>query len=216
MNNADYLILAVLALSAFLGLWRGFVTEVFSLTCWVAAFWVAWMFGNAVAEWYGQWLHQPPAQAIAGYLTCFLSVLIIGALIGWALRKLIRASPLSGTDRMLGTAFGLARGVLLVSLTVLILAFTPARGEPWWHRSTLLPSFSRTADWLSGRLPEQAIDYMRSGEQALRADRQALSKLPSAPISVPHPDLPVSGASTHYDAPNAKPAAHRAAGDVGQ
>jgi membrane protein required for colicin V production len=216
MNNADYIILAVLALSAFLGLWRGFVTEVLSLVCWVAAFWVAWMFGNAVAQWYGQWLHQPPAQAIAGYLTCFLAVLIVGALLGWVLRKLIRASALSSTDRMLGTAFGLARGVLLVSLTVLILAFTPARDEPWWHRSTLLPSFARTADWFSGHLPEQAVHFMRSGEQALRADGQALSKLPSAPISVPHLALPDVRTPARNDAPNAKQAPPRRDGDVGQ
>ena len=217
MNNADYLILAVLALSAFLGLWRGFVTEVLSLVCWVAAFWVAWMFGNTVAQWYGQWLHQPPAQAIAGYLTCFLAVLVAGALLGWVLRKLIRASALSGTDRMLGTAFGLARGVLVVSLAVLLLAFTPARNEPWWHRSTLLPSFATTADWLSGHLPEQAIHYMRSGEQALRADRQALSKLPSVPISAPPLPLPLAGAPGQGDVlPNAKQAPHRQDGDVGQ
>lgn len=217
MNNADYLILAVLALSAFLGLWRGFVTEVLSLVCWVAAFWVAWVFGNAVAQWYGQWLGQPAARAIAGYLTCFLGVLVTGALVGWILRKLVRASPLSGTDRMLGTAFGLARGVLLVSLTVLILAFTPARDEPWWHRSALLPSFARTADWLSGRLPEQAVHYMRSGEQALRADQQALSKLPAAPISVPNPIPTLTGAPAQGDVrPNAKQPAPRKDGDVGQ
>ena len=215
MNNADYLILAVLALSAFLGLWRGFVTEVLSVVCWVTAFWVAWMFGNAVAQWYGQWLHLPAARAVAGYLTCFLAVLIVGALLGWALRKLIRASALSGTDRMLGTAFGLARGVLLVSLTVLMLAFTPAREAPWWQQSTLLPSFAQTADWLSGHLPEQAVHYMRSGEQALQADRQALSKLPSAPISVPHLALPGVPAKSDVP-PNAKQASHRQDGDVGQ
>lgn len=216
MNNADYIILAVLALSAFLGLWRGFVTEVLSLVCWVAAFWVAWMFGNTVAQWYGQWLHQPAAQAIAGYLTCFVAVLAAGALLGWGLRKLIRASALSGTDRMLGTAFGLARGLLLVSLAVLLLAFTPVRDEPWWHQSTLLPSFARSADWLSGHLPEQAIHYMRTGEQALRADQQALSGLPVAPISVPHLTLPGISAGIPARTPNAKQATPRKDGDVGQ
>lgn len=216
MNNADYIILAVVALSAFLGLWRGFVTEVLSLACWIAAFWTAWMFGNTVAQWYGQWLHQPAARAIAGYLTCFLAVLVAGALLGWLLRKLIRASALSGTDRMLGTAFGLARGVLLVSLVVLLLAFTPARGEPWWRQSTLLPSFARTADWLSGHLPEQAIHYMQTGEQVLRADRQALSGLPVAPISVPHLSLPNASTSVPARVTNAKQAAPRKDGDVGQ
>ncbi|MGH8041075.1 MAG: CvpA family protein, partial [Rudaea sp.] len=37
MNIADIVILALLALSVLFGLMRGFVAEVISLTCWIAA-----------------------------------------------------------------------------------------------------------------------------------------------------------------------------------
>jgi hypothetical protein len=57
---------------------------------------------------------------------------------------------------------------------------------------------------------------MHSGEQVLKAGQQALPKLPGAPISVPHLALPDAVAPTRNDAPNAKPAAHRQDGDVGQ
>jgi membrane protein required for colicin V production len=216
MNNADYLIIAVLAISVLLGLWRGFVAEVLSLVCWIAAFWVAWMFGDAVAAWYGQWLQQPAARMIAGYLTCFLAVLIVGALLGWLLRKLIRGSGLSGVDRTLGMLFGFARGVLLVIAIVLVLDFTPAAGAAWWQRSQLLPGFSEGAGWISAHLPPQASQYMQNGEQVLKAGQQALPKLPDVPISMPHLALPDAGAPAHNDAPNAKRAAHRQDGDVGQ
>ena len=43
MNWFDYSILAILALSVLVGLWRGFVSEVLALVCWVLAFWLAWM-----------------------------------------------------------------------------------------------------------------------------------------------------------------------------
>ena len=216
MNPADIIILAVLAISVLFGLWRGFVAEVLSLVCWIAAFWVAWMFCGTVAAWYGQWLQHPAARVIAGYLTCFLGVLIVGALLGWLLRKLIQGSGLSGMDRLLGMLFGFARGVLLVIAIVLVLDFTPLAGAAWWQHSQLLPGFSQGAGWLSAHLPAEASHYVQNGEQVLKAGQQALPKLPDVPISVPHLALPDAGAPAHTDAPNAKRAAHRQDGDVGQ
>lgn len=214
MSPADIAILAVLGLSVLFGLWRGFVAEILSLACWIAAFWVAWMFGDAVAAWYGQWLQHPAARIIAGYLTCFLGVLIIGALLGWILRKLIQGSGLSGMDRMLGMLFGLARGVLLVIAVVLVLEFTPAPGAAWWQHSQLLPGFSEGAGWLSAQLPPEAGRAMQSGEQLLKAGQQALPKLPDGPISVPHLAMP--DGTVRVGAPNAKQAPHHRDGDVGQ
>jgi len=101
MNSADIAILAVLALSTLFGLMRGFVREVLSLVCWLAAFWVAWAFGDRIAQLYGGWLHEPTARLLAGYATCFLGVLIVGALVGWVLRKLMDVSGLRGGDRFL-------------------------------------------------------------------------------------------------------------------
>jgi membrane protein required for colicin V production len=216
MNPADIIVLAVLALSVLIGLWRGFVAEVLSLVCWIAAFWVAWMFGDAVAAWYGQWLQHPAARVIAGYLTCFLGVLVAGALVGWLLRKLIQGSGLSGTDRVLGMLFGLVRGVLLVVVIVLVMELTPLAGAAWWQQSQLLPGFAQGAGWVSAHLPPEAARYVQSGEQALKAGRQALPKLPDVPISVPHPALPDAAAPARNAAPNAKQAPHRQDGDVGE
>jgi membrane protein required for colicin V production len=216
MNPADIVILAVLLLSVLFGLWRGLVAEVLSLVCWIAAFWVAWMFGDAMSAWYGQWLQHPAARTIAGYLTCFLGVLVAGALVGWILRKLIQGSGLSGMDRLLGMLFGFARGVLLVLAVVLVLEFTPAPGAGWWRHSLLLPGFAQGAGWVSTQLPPEAARYAQSGEQVLEAGRQALPKLPDVPISVPHAALPDAAAPVRNASPNAKLTPHRQDGDVGQ
>ena len=216
MDNADIVILAILALSILFGLWRGFVAEVLSLVCWVAAFWVAWMFGDAVAGWYGQWLHQPVARIIAGYLTCFLGVLVVGALLGWLLRKLIRGTGLSGPDRMLGMMFGLVRGVLLIFVIVLVIDLTPMAAAPWWQHSQLVPQFSQGAGWLSAQLPPEASRYMQSGEEALQTARKTLPTVPGAPISLPHRASSGAIAPLRKRAPDAKPTSHRPDGDVGQ
>src|SRR5262249_6777348 len=159
MNWADYCIIAALALSVLMGLWRGFIGEVLALACWVLAFWVAWMFGDKLAAEFTA-ITLPSARLLLGYSVCFVTVLIAGAIVSFLMRKLIAGSGLSGSDRLLGMLFGLLRGLALVTLTVLVLGFTPLPRDPWWKQSQLLPGFQRGAEWLSARLPPEVTKYL--------------------------------------------------------
>lgn len=218
MNAADIAILAVLALSMLFGLVRGFVSGALSLVCWVAAFWVAWMFGHDVALFYGNWLHEPAACIVAGYVTCFLGVLIIGALVGWAMRKLMNGGGLRGGDRFLGMLFGFVRGLLLVTFAVLMLGFTAVpREAAWWRQSTLMPAFENGAGWFARALPPEVTHYLEIGGKTLpalsqvpiSAVRQAARQLgtPATAGSASPPAAATSGRATRHG-PN-----H---GDVGQ
>jgi membrane protein required for colicin V production len=160
MNWADYTIIAVLALSVLMGLWRGFIGEVLALACWVAAFWVAWMFGPPLADHFSASISTPSVRVLLAYVVCFVTVLIAGAIVAFLMRKLIEGSGLSGSDRMLGMVFGLARGLALVTLVVLLLGFTPFRRDPWWDQSRLLPSFAGGARWLGDKLPSEVAKYL--------------------------------------------------------
>lgn len=160
MNWADYAIIGILALSVLVGLWRGLVAEVLALAIWVAAFWVAWTFGPEVAVYFEGHIDVPSARIILAYALCFVVVLILGALLKFVIARLVSGTGLSGSDRMLGMLFGLARGVLLVAVVVFLLGFTPFTRDPWWHQSRLLPSFNATADWLGERLPDGIRRYL--------------------------------------------------------
>ena len=72
--------------------------------------------------------------------------MIAGGTLAWLVRELIRASGLSGTDRMLGSLFGLARGVLIVGLSVIVLDYSGLAGDPWWQAAKLRPAGDRIAD----------------------------------------------------------------------
>jgi membrane protein required for colicin V production len=210
MNYADYAILAVLGLSVLSGLFRGFVGEMLSLICWIAAFWVAWAFGAQAAAFYAGFIHEPTVAIIAGYVSCFLGVLVVGALVGTAIRKLVRGGVLDGGDRLLGMLFGLARGLLLVTGAVLMLGFTPVPGEAsWWRHSELLPGFERGAIWLGGQLPPDVTKYLEMGGKALPA-------LPAGPISTMRGAPDPAPASSALRTRGALPAHHAGAGDMGQ
>jgi membrane protein required for colicin V production len=159
MSWVDYCIIGVLALSALMGLLRGFIGEVLALACWIAAFWVAWVFGPQLAAALTA-IDAPSARYLLGYAICFMAVLIAGAILSYLMRKLVSGSGLSGSDRLLGMVFGVVRGLALVTLLVLVLGFTPLAKDPWWQKSELLPTFQRSASWISARLPPEVTKYL--------------------------------------------------------
>lgn len=180
MNWADYCILATLGLSVLMGLWRGLIGEVLALVVWVVAVWVAWKFGPPVAAQFTA-IDLPSARLLLGYVLCFIAVLIGGAIVSFLMRKLINSSGLSGTDRLLGMVFGLARGLVLVTLVVLMLGFTAFPRDAWWHQSQLLPNFQQGAQWASAHLPPEVTKYLDL--------RGLLPQIPHAPQpAAPAPD----------------------------
>jgi len=156
LNWVDWLLVGIIAGSALIGLWRGFVVEVLSLLVWVAAFWLALHYGSDVAAMFADRVDTPSARMALGHLLLFVLAIIVGGLLTWLIGKLVRATGLSLIDRLLGLSFGLLRGAGLAVVLVLVLGFTPLPSDPWWQRSQLLPSFEHGAQWLRGWLPEAA------------------------------------------------------------
>jgi membrane protein required for colicin V production len=52
---------------------------------------------------------------------------------------------LSGTDRVLGSLFGLGRGALIVGLAVIVLELAGLDSDPWWQQAKLKPAGDRVA-----------------------------------------------------------------------
>lgn len=162
MNWIDYFIVAVLALSVLVGLWRGLVSEVLSLLTLLAAAWAAWALGPSVAS-RMSFIDLPAIRTAAGYATCFILVLVLGALVRYLVRKLMASAGLSGTDRVLGMVFGLARGVLLVCVLVFLAQFTVLTRDPPWQQSMLLPPFQRATIWLGQQVPASVREHLDPG-----------------------------------------------------
>ncbi len=158
----DYLIIGIICLSAIVSLMRGFVREAFSLAAWILAFWVGWTFFRDLAE-HLVWLDLPSLRLGAAFVILFLLTLILGALVNYIIGKLVDKSGLSGTDRMVGMLFGIARGAVLVSIMVLLAGLTPMPNDPWWQESQLISYFSELAVWLRELLPPDIADKFTFG-----------------------------------------------------
>lgn len=125
MNWLDYLLLAIVAISAAMGFYRGFIRMGFSFAATIAALLAGlWFYGAAAAPIQEYVSHRMIANLI-GFLLVFLAVQAGGALLGYLLAKFFKAAGLSWLDRLLGGGLGLVRGAVVAAILVMtIMAFS--------------------------------------------------------------------------------------------
>lgn len=167
MNGADLFILATIGLSMAIGLARGLVVEVLSLAAWVAATLAAMTVGPRIAVHFEDSIELASARIALGYVLVFMVALVAGAIAVWLMRKVVDGTGLTGTDRMLGLFFGLARGGVIVVAMVMLGGLTPFPRDDWWQRSRALPAFEEMAGKATQYLPEALrdnIDFSPGGE----------------------------------------------------
>ncbi|UYM16413.1 CvpA family protein [Endozoicomonas euniceicola] len=143
----DWIITAIIIVSALISLKRGFFKEVLSLVTWIAALFIAWSFGGSLSLYLNDFIETPSLRLIAGSVLLFMATLLVGGLVNKIFATLVQATGLTGTDRFLGMVFGALRGCLLVILLVGLMSFAPLENDLAWKNSVLLPHFIMLADW---------------------------------------------------------------------
>ncbi|TVQ89748.1 MAG: CvpA family protein [Chromatiaceae bacterium] len=158
----DYVILAIIAISALIGLARGLIREVISLGVWLLALLAAWLFYEPVAVQLAPLISTPSLRIGVAVLILVLGVLLAGAVVAFLLTLLVEKTGLTGTDRVLGLAFGAGRGALVVALLVFLASLTPLTQDPWWEESRLLAQFQGLAGWLLAQVPPELTERVQS------------------------------------------------------
>lgn len=142
MNWADWTIVAILVLSSLISIKRGFVKEALSLATWVLAVILAFLFSERLAVLLADSITTPSIREMVAFAILFIATLLVGAMVNYLIGELIRVTGLSGTDRLLGMVFGLARGFIVVmAILVFLPLLIPVNEDGWWHDSRLIPSF---------------------------------------------------------------------------
>ncbi len=158
MSWLDLVILGVIALSALISLIRGFVKESISLVSWIVAGLLALRYFPAMAELLEPFVDAPTIRDVAGFAIIFIFALVVGAIVNFIMSQLVSKTGLSGTDKALGVVFGGARGVLIVTMVVLLASLTPMPEASWWQDSASVGFFQQLAEWLKAIIPADAVD----------------------------------------------------------
>ena len=156
MTLVDLGVLAILAVSALLGLSRGLVRELLGLASWILAGYCAYRFGPQAVPLASQAIGNPDVAEPVAYVVVFVLFLIVLSLLSNLLGRMVRVSALGGLDRTLGLIYGLGRGAaVLVAIYIPIsLALPPDRWPETALRSRFLPFIYDGAAWAIGKLPE--------------------------------------------------------------
>jgi membrane protein required for colicin V production len=161
MTGFDYGVLAVLGLSASIGIWRGLVREVFALAAWIAAALVAMLFAGEAAAWLPANFATPLIRTVIAVAVLFVAVLMAVSLGGLFVSKLARAVGLTVADRTLGAVFGFARGALILLVVVLAAGLTALPREPFWREAKLSAPLETAAIAVKPYLPRPVADRVR-------------------------------------------------------
>ena len=153
-NWVDITIIAVIGISAIVSLFRGLAREVLSLGGWAAAFWVAVTFSSQMSRLLEGVVESPAGRSVIAFGTLFIAALILVALLNFMIGQLIAKTGLTGTDRVLGMVFGMARGAVVVAALVFVAGFTSIPNDPWWTESHLLHYFQELATFIGKALPD--------------------------------------------------------------
>lgn len=153
-GTPDLLIMGMIALSILMGVARGFVKESISLVTWVAAIALSVLYSSDLAK-HISFTKNALIQGLCSFLLIFVSVVFMGALVNYMAGGFIRKTPFSVPDRVLGSVFGFLRGVVLVSVLILLAGLTSFPSSPWWQESYMVSHFQGVAMWIRDRLPDE-------------------------------------------------------------
>ena len=157
-NWIDYTIIAIIGVSVVISIARGFVREAFSLATWIGAVWAGIHFHQLASDWLASYIHSNSIRMLAAFLLLFFCTLFMGSLLSFLVVQCIHKTGLSGMDRSLGSVFGLARGCLMVAITLLMasFAFPPVAGKEKSNplqTSQLAVHFVPLVTWIREFLP---------------------------------------------------------------
>ncbi len=166
MTWVDWVMVAVLLISALGAARRGIFVEAFSLAGIVVGIGAASWNYTRLTPWFAGWVRTEALAAAAAFLAIALLVMVAAGLLGRVIRWSVRTIGLGWADRLLGAVFGVVKGGVLVTLGVMLLAaFSPG--------STLLAG-SRLGPYFVAAAREGAVGTPAALERRIDAGTRLL------------------------------------------
>jgi membrane protein required for colicin V production len=160
MTLFDYVVLTIIAASVIVSLMRGFAREVLALAGWVIAFVAANALSATVAAWFAPIISDVSLRALTAFVAVFILTLIAASLLAMGVSRLLKGAGLGLEDRLLGGFFGLARGLLIVMLIVLLAGLTALPRQPAWSDAMLSPPLEALAGAIKPWLTQAVSRYI--------------------------------------------------------
>lgn len=168
MTGFDILAGAILLVSGLIGFARGAMREVVTVTAFVAGVAISIFALRFSAPIAGHFIHTLWLARVAALVAVFVVVYVAVRLAGGALTRGVRQTALSGLDRALGFAIGLARGAVVIAIIALaIRAATPRERMPHWYTHALIYPEANAGGQALRALAPKGMAFMRRAAPAV-------------------------------------------------
>ena len=131
------MVLAVIGISIVVSMMRGAIKEMLAIFGWIAAFYVAKTYSPLLAPLLHQDIPTDALKTLAAFLILLVAVLFVNSLLSVAISSIVSKIGLGWLNRFLGVMFGLAKGVLIVCVMVLLAGLTSLPKEKMWTDAML-------------------------------------------------------------------------------
>ncbi len=169
MNWLDVVLAVILTASTVSGVVKGLARTVVGITATVLAFFLAVWFYGIAGDLFAEYVSSKAISNFLGFITIFGLVILAGALLGRLMQALFKWAGLSWLDRVMGGCFGVARGLLIAVVIVMVLmAFTANPPPKSVADSTLAPYVIDAARLASRAARRELSDGFQESYQKLR------------------------------------------------
>lgn len=162
----DFILFGIMLVSGLLALARGFTRELLSLVAWGLAAAAAWYAIKQKALLDIVLPHVDPtkpviAQIIVG-AAAFILVLVIVSVIGVKISDRVVDSSAGAFDRTLGFLYGLARGLVLVSICYLFYGWLlpVEKQEDWVRNAVSMPAIRWVSNTMMAYMPPDIAETL--------------------------------------------------------
>jgi membrane protein required for colicin V production len=155
VTTFDFAVIGIIILSGIFAYSRGFVREALSIAAWInASFAAYWSFPYA-RPLFERLLPRGIIADVATAAVVFIIALVVLHMISNRLAERVKDSSLSPIDRTFGLIFGLARGLVIVCIGYIALAWVmpPEHRPRWFSDARSLPLLESTAAKFRGYVP---------------------------------------------------------------
>lgn len=150
----DFVVVAVILISAILAMVRGFVREVLSIASWliaaVAAYYLYEPFRGVIEP----YIENEQLATIVSVAVIFIIVLVIATYVTMKVADIVIDSRVGSIDRIFGFAFGAIRGVLLVVVAFALFVWLVDDQPAWIAEAEAQPMLVDLSERLIAVLPD--------------------------------------------------------------
>lgn len=153
LNWFDWVLVTIIAISTFYGLFRGFIKEAVTITAWSIAIWLSYVYAPSLAVYLEPHIETSSMRVALMVLAVFIAVLCSSAILRRGFTLFINKVGLVGLDYILGAMFGVLRGAVVAMLLMVALMHLGFDSDSWWKKSYMVHRLLGVMDVIPEHLP---------------------------------------------------------------